>query len=76
MATFWERTVHSGNHMFSLLCPFVVLVVSDLGFKGGHLILIASIPDHCYLFTFDVWFWYVDLLTCIGSISLKTLAFY
>ena len=29
VATFWERTAHSVNHIFSLLCPFVVLVVSN-----------------------------------------------
>ena len=27
MATFWERAAHSFNHMFCLLCPFVVLIV-------------------------------------------------
>ena len=52
MATFWERTTHSVNHMFSLLCLFVSLVVSHFGFEGRTLDLIASVPGHCLPFNF------------------------
>ena len=38
--------------MLSLICPFVVLVVSHFGFKGGNLVLIAPVPGHCFPFTF------------------------
>ena len=50
MATFWERAANSVNDKFSLLCPFVVLVVSYLGFKGGNLVLIAPVPGHRFPF--------------------------
>ena len=53
MAIFSERTAHSVNHMFSLLCLFVVLVVSHLGFKGGNLVLIAPVPGQCFPFPFE-----------------------
>ena len=36
----------------SLLCLFVVLFVSNLGFEGGNLVLISPMPVHCLLFTF------------------------
>ena len=36
--------------MFSLVCLFVVLVVSHLGFEGGTLVLIAPGPGHCFPF--------------------------
>ena len=50
MVTFWERAVHV-NRMFSLLCPFVALVVSHSGFQSRTLVLFASVPD---LFTFSL----------------------
>ena len=31
----------------------VILVTSRFGFEGGTLVLIASVPGHCLLFTFD-----------------------
>ena len=43
---------HSVNRMFSLLCLFVALVVSHLGFGDRTLVLIASVPGHCLPFTF------------------------
>ena len=39
------------NRMFSLLCLFVVLVVSHFGFEDRTLVLIASVPGHCLYFT-------------------------
>ena len=48
MATIWERASHSVNRMFSLY-----LVIFYFGFKGGTLVLIASVPDHCLSSTFD-----------------------
>ena len=33
--------------MFPLLCLFVVLVVSHLGFEDENLVLIARVPSHC-----------------------------
>ena len=44
MATFWEIAAHSVNHMFPLLCLFVVLVVSHVGFEDGNMFLIAPVP--------------------------------
>ena len=42
--------------MFSLyfdLKKIVFLVISHIGFEGGTLVLIASVPGHCLLFTFE-----------------------
>ena len=50
MDTFWERATHSVNHMLSLLCLFVVLVVLPLGFEGGNFGLIALVAGHCWPF--------------------------
>ena len=47
MATFSEKAAHLVNHMFPLLCLFVVLVVYHLGFEDEHLVLIARVPSHC-----------------------------
>ena len=47
MATFSEKAAHLVNHMFPLLCLFVVLVVSHLGFEDENLVLIARVPGHC-----------------------------
>ena len=33
-------------HVQVVLCLFVILVVSLLGFEGGTLVLIASVPGH------------------------------
>ena len=53
MVTIWERAPHSVNHVFSLCCLFVVLVVSHFSFEGRTLVLIASVPGHCLPFTFE-----------------------
>ena len=37
-----------------LLCLFVALIVSHFGFDGRSLVLIASVPCHCLLFTMCV----------------------
>ena len=50
MATFWERAAHLVNRRFSLLCLFVGLVVSDFGYEGMTLVLIASVPGYCLPF--------------------------
>ena len=47
VASFWDRAAL--NHMFSLFCLIVILVVSHFGFEGGTLALIASV--HCLPFT-------------------------
>ena len=65
MATFWETATHSINHMFSLLCRFVVLVVSRLGFKSRNLGLIAPVPGHCFPLTFL-------RKTCISLLTVRT----
>ena len=52
MATFWERAAHSVTHTFSLLCPFLLLVVFHLDFKGENLVLIAPVSGNCFPFTF------------------------
>ena len=51
---FGERAAHSVNRMFTLICLFVSLVVSDFGFEGRALVLIASVPGHCLPFTFNI----------------------
>ena len=48
MVTFWERSARSVNHMCSVLCLFVDLVVSHLGFEDGSLFLIVTMPGHCF----------------------------
>ena len=53
MATIWERDAYSVNQLYSLLCLFVVLVVSYLGLKGGNLVLIAPVPGHSFPFPFQ-----------------------
>ena len=63
MATIWERAVHSVNHMFSLLCQFVILVASHLGLEAANLVLIAPVPGHCLPFTFEVGITYFELRT-------------
>ena len=35
--------------MFPLLCLFVVLVVSHLGFEDENVVLIVQVPGHCRL---------------------------
>ena len=43
MATFWERAAHSVTVCLVLfvLCLSVILVVSNFGFEGGTVVLIA-----------------------------------
>ena len=53
MVIFYERAAHV-NHMFSLLCPFVALVVSHFGFEGRTSVFFASVPGHCLPFTFSL----------------------
>ena len=51
MTTYSERAVLLVNLMFSLLCRFLGLVVSNFGFDGRALVLILSVPCHCFPFT-------------------------
>ena len=44
--------IHPVNRMFSLICLFVALVVSHFGLEGRTLLLIASVPGYCLLFSF------------------------
>ena len=53
MATFWERTAHSGYRIFSLYFDIEISVISHFGFEGGTLVLIASVSGHCLSFTFN-----------------------
>ena len=48
MATFWERTAPSVDHMFS----YVILGISHSGFEGRIRVLINPVPGHCLLVTF------------------------
>ena len=54
MTTFWERAAQSDNDMFSLLCLFVALVVSHLGFEDGNFVLIAPVHGLCFPLLFRV----------------------
>ena len=47
MATFSEKAAHLVIHMFPLLCLFVVLAVSHLGFEDENSVLIARVPGYC-----------------------------
>ena len=50
MATFWERAAHSGYLVFSLYFDLLVLgFFSLVGFEGGTLVLIASVPSLVYI---------------------------
>ena len=51
MATFCERAAHSVFLCILTYCNF--LVISHFGFEGGTLALIASVPCHCLIFTFN-----------------------
>ena len=59
MATFWERAAYSNTIMISLLCLFVVLVVSKLGFEESYWVLVSPVPDNCFSFS-----WFHDTLLC------------
>ena len=70
MATFWERAALSVNRMFSLLCLFSALIVSDFGFEGRTLVLIASVPGQCFGIPFTFYretLYKYPLLICIRS---------
>ena len=55
MVTFWERAVHSVDHMFSLyFAYFVILVISRFGFEDGVWFRNASFAGHCILVTFTM----------------------
>ena len=45
-------SAHFVDHMFSLYFDCLLyIVISRFGFKGWSWVLIASVPDHCILFT-------------------------
>ena len=51
MATFWERTAHSVDRMFSLYCIYLYFKLFPVfGFEGKILVLIVPLPGHCLLF--------------------------
>ena len=50
MATFWDRAAHSVYCMFYLYFD-LILVISNFGFEGGTLVLIALVPGHCLSLT-------------------------
>ena len=55
MTTFWiELLIRFTVCSFCILtyCT-VILVISHIGFEGGTLFLIASVPGHCLSFTFQ-----------------------
>ena len=52
MATFWEKSAHSVDHVFSLHFDYVILAFSRFDYEGGIWVLIAPILGHCILFTF------------------------
>ena len=52
MATFWEIAAHSVDRVFS----YVILVNSRFGFEDWIWVLVASVPDHCILFTLSYLF--------------------
>ena len=47
MATFGKRAAHS---IVFVICLFVILVGSHVGFEGWAVVLIAPIPGHCLPF--------------------------
>ena len=68
--TFWERAAH---FVFFL---FVILVIYHFGVEGLTWVLIASVPDHCFLVTFISFllaqnYLYINILT-ISKVSEMT----
>ena len=75
MANFWEKAAHSVDHMFSGILTscnitICILVISRFGFEGWSLVLIASVPDLCILFTSDKRGFLFLLVLGIGCIIL------
>ena len=52
MSTFWEIAAHSVDHMLSLYFDYVI---SRFGFEGWFWVLVASVPDLCIIFTFNIY---------------------
>ena len=65
-----ERAILLINDMFSVhvLCPFVTLDVSHLGFEGGTVVLIAPVLSHCCTFTFR---YFLENITKLIIMQLK-----
>ena len=48
MATFWKRAANSVYYIFSLYYHYFYLkLFSHVGFEGGTLVLITSVPGNC-----------------------------
>ena len=54
MATFWEGAAPSVNHISSLLCLFVALVVLQFRFDGRNFVLIVPVHGHCLPLNFGL----------------------
>ena len=54
MATFRDRAVHSVYRMFSLSFGIVILFIVNFDFEGETLVLIAPVPGHCLILTFNI----------------------
>ena len=62
MVALLGRAAQSVYWIFSL-CLFVMLVMFNFNFEGDTLVLIAPVPDHCYLLTlYDVSNSYIEYL--------------
>ena len=47
VTTYWERTAHSADNMFSLHFDYLQVLLSE----GGILVLITPVSGHCLLVT-------------------------
>ena len=45
-----ERCSFSLPYVLFVFLLIVILVISHFGFEGGALVLIASVPGHCFTF--------------------------
>ena len=53
MATFWEIAAYLVSHFCKLYFDCVILVISRSDFKCGIWLLIAPVPFHSFLVTFN-----------------------
>ena len=57
-----SRFSHDAAYMYIYMLIVYILVISRSGFQGRTLVLIVSVPDQCYYFTFSK----TDPIRCIS----------
>ena len=54
---FGKKLLTQKTYVRFVLCLFVILVVSHLGFEGVTLVLIVPVPDYCLLTIFIAYYY-------------------